>query len=777
MSASSCDHNDCLTDCVPSVMSCLCSECRSPSDPRSPTRLDRVTRAPSPSRSISQLLHPILLAMPVVTAIPPPQPTVAPIMPRPHPPPHALHDSPDDLVSKRRSLAYSTPTTVRSLRSGYELARHRVFRSCAGPRAEADQGSGETGALEPFESILPQDFLPSALAGQLAARNAALHQVSPDGKGRDVARQKQQAEEKQQVQQSHLKNASLVKLLQTEGGAQLIIQHLINGGSFLMHCAPLSTVAPTRTISSTSETLVEPPTNANPTSPPNTTSTRPQSRMVWVSSDLKLIYCGESPRSRHPPGYLPVDQILVIFSGHQTRTFKEHLRAHAEEEVGASSASSSPCVAAHCFSLITSSRTLDLECSSESERDVWVLAFQFLLDYSRSGGVVDELAPPGCVPSAGFPQHTTLAQALESMAASEKDVPEHGASDDSISSSNMSPEQPASRLLSSSSTLSGASSSASSLNSTPAFGSPMTSPQLATRSLLALAGWTSSPSGPTVLDGPPHAIALEPPAHRPSSGSSSLGAAERRKSFASLEPLAEKEEGEDSAPPMPLTKEARKYSVEAEAAPGTGSMLLLPRVDQIRSADTSPLEEARIVKARGLMASPPSHSLHAIYMSISQKNSNSPAPIETVEPVTQAAVVAPRVLPSDSAVEPTTEFAKTQMKPSPPVLSAPVLSPSPPSVAQVVISTPEIVRLRSQLKRERHDHAHLRVWVAHRFLHLQSHINSLMIEKRKLIAQHAAQEAERENEFEREIQRVMGAQPQNNVDLALLARRCKSSAR
>jgi len=86
----------------------------------------------------------------------------------------------------------------------------------------------------------------------------------------------------------------------------------------------------------------------------------------------------------------------------------------------------------------------------------------------------------------------------------------------------------------------------------------------------------------------------------------------------------------------------------------------------------------------------------------------------------------------------------------------------------------ERARLERLLERERHDHAHMRVWVAHRFLHLQSHINSLCIERNKLQRRAIAEAEEEEQEHEREIARVMGATP-NTISRRLAEMRCHSS--
>jgi len=61
---------------------------------------------------------------------------------------------------------------------------------------------------------------------------------------------------------------------------------------------------------------------------------------------------------------IKVDSILEVYAGQKTETFLRSGRAFR---------------AVCCFSIITKDRTLDLECKTSGERDMWVKAFKLLV--------------------------------------------------------------------------------------------------------------------------------------------------------------------------------------------------------------------------------------------------------------------------------------------------------------------------------------------------------------------------------------------------------------
>ena len=65
------------------------------------------------------------------------------------------------------------------------------------------------------------------------------------------------------------------------------------------------------------------------------------------------------------------DSILAVSLGHSTRLLRDR------------AATSKDSLPDRCFSLCTTTRTLDLECLSEQERDLWHLTFSFLVDYAQ----------------------------------------------------------------------------------------------------------------------------------------------------------------------------------------------------------------------------------------------------------------------------------------------------------------------------------------------------------------------------------------------------------
>jgi hypothetical protein len=65
------------------------------------------------------------------------------------------------------------------------------------------------------------------------------------------------------------------------------------------------------------------------------------------------------------------DSVLAVTPGHATRVMRERAAQLKDSDP------------ARCLSLTTTLRTLDLECVSEQERDLWMLTFAFLVDYTQ----------------------------------------------------------------------------------------------------------------------------------------------------------------------------------------------------------------------------------------------------------------------------------------------------------------------------------------------------------------------------------------------------------
>ncbi|KAE9032994.1 hypothetical protein PR003_g9744 [Phytophthora rubi] len=91
---------------------------------------------------------------------------------------------------------------------------------------------------------------------------------------------------------------------------------------------------------------------------------RPHKTRVFVDRFGEVSWLGRSGDS------LQLDEIISVQEGHHTPVFA---RARAAGKVSAAKA-------AHCFSLVTSLRTLDIEAINEQQRDWFVVAFRYLLD-------------------------------------------------------------------------------------------------------------------------------------------------------------------------------------------------------------------------------------------------------------------------------------------------------------------------------------------------------------------------------------------------------------
>jgi hypothetical protein len=91
---------------------------------------------------------------------------------------------------------------------------------------------------------------------------------------------------------------------------------------------------------------------------------RPHKTRVFVDRFGEVSWLGRSGDS------LQLDEIVSVHEGHHTPVFA---RARAAGLVSAAKAS-------HCFSLVTSLRSLDIEAVNEQQRDWFVIAFRYLLD-------------------------------------------------------------------------------------------------------------------------------------------------------------------------------------------------------------------------------------------------------------------------------------------------------------------------------------------------------------------------------------------------------------
>ncbi|GMF38772.1 unnamed protein product [Phytophthora fragariaefolia] len=91
---------------------------------------------------------------------------------------------------------------------------------------------------------------------------------------------------------------------------------------------------------------------------------RPHKTRVFVDRFGEVSWIGRSGDS------LQLDEISSVQEGHHTPVFA---RARAAGMVSSAKA-------AHCFSLVTAVRTLDIEAINEQQRDWFVVAFRYLLD-------------------------------------------------------------------------------------------------------------------------------------------------------------------------------------------------------------------------------------------------------------------------------------------------------------------------------------------------------------------------------------------------------------
>jgi hypothetical protein len=101
-------------------------------------------------------------------------------------------------------------------------------------------------------------------------------------------------------------------------------------------------------------------------------------KLVCLSSDGAAIIC-KDPKSKKPSTtVIPLDAITAIRPGCTSEVFNRKKRKR-------------PPVEAHCFSIFSESRTLDVEANSEQERDHWYELFRLLLHYHFENRPEEEL--------------------------------------------------------------------------------------------------------------------------------------------------------------------------------------------------------------------------------------------------------------------------------------------------------------------------------------------------------------------------------------------------
>ena len=130
-------------------------------------------------------------------------------------------------------------------------------------------------------------------------------------------------------------NKLLLKFLSTQLGCSFILNKLINGTILLKYG----------------------------------THGSPHYRYIWCSNDLKSVHWGDLQKKKIH-GTVLCTQLDSILLGHTSKLFMERQPKNSDPS--------------NCFSLYTSQRTLDLECLSYNERELWVLCFTYLIDYTRA---------------------------------------------------------------------------------------------------------------------------------------------------------------------------------------------------------------------------------------------------------------------------------------------------------------------------------------------------------------------------------------------------------
>lgn len=105
----------------------------------------------------------------------------------------------------------------------------------------------------------------------------------------------------------------------------------------------------------------------------------PHYRVVWCSDDLSALHWSDVNKKKIH-GTMMSSQLLRVESGHATKLMQERAPKN--------------CDPFKCLSLVSSSRTLDLECVSNLDRDLWLLAFHFLIDFAAAVAHKNKVIPP-----------------------------------------------------------------------------------------------------------------------------------------------------------------------------------------------------------------------------------------------------------------------------------------------------------------------------------------------------------------------------------------------
>lgn len=127
----------------------------------------------------------------------------------------------------------------------------------------------------------------------------------------------------------------------------------------------------------------------------------PHYRLVRCSFDLSQVEWMEL-RGDKVHGSVPTASIVSIEYGHSTRIFRERAPKTSQPT--------------HCLSLCTPSRSLDLECCSEQERQLWSLTFAFLLEHQRmqdAGGTTSAEEWSASEPRGRHERSTSIVSALD----------------------------------------------------------------------------------------------------------------------------------------------------------------------------------------------------------------------------------------------------------------------------------------------------------------------------------------------------------------------------
>ena len=155
---------------------------------------------------------------------------------------------------------------------------------------------------------------------------------------------------------------------------ELVKTKLINGGIFLKHAAAASFIGK-----------------------------KSKYRSVWCAPSLKVIQWGEMDKKKHS-GSMLVSDLRRVLVGNISETFKKLGKSVKNPNV--------------CFSLQDSNRTLDLECVSQADRDMWVMCFKFLLPNNEDADA--ELAADEKMVEDNAPGKSKEQIAMERKAAMEK---------------------------------------------------------------------------------------------------------------------------------------------------------------------------------------------------------------------------------------------------------------------------------------------------------------------------------------------------------------------